>query len=72
MGATLFLVVNNIEQYCSARISLQSGVTMLNNIVDNIEQYPEKPHNIIGLSFFVSRTNVSFFVPSLNLGQIRD
>ena len=45
---------------------------MLNNIVDNIEQYPEKPHNIIGLSFFVSRTNVSFFVPSLNLGQIRD
>ena len=30
---TLFNVVNNIVQYC-----LQSGVTMLNNIVDNLEQ----------------------------------
>ena len=26
---TLFNVVNNIEEYCSARISLQSGVKML-------------------------------------------
>ena len=38
VGATLFLVVNNIEQYCWAWISPQSGVTMPSNIVDNIEQ----------------------------------
>ena len=33
---TLFNVVNNVVQHCWAWISLQSGVTMLNNIVDNI------------------------------------
>ena len=34
---TLFNVVNNIERFCWAW-SPQSGVTMLNNIADNIEQ----------------------------------
>ena len=36
--ATLLNVVNNIVQHCWAWISPQSGVTILNNIVDNIEQ----------------------------------
>ena len=35
---TLLTAVNNIEQYCWAWINPQSGVTMLNNIVDSYEQ----------------------------------
>ena len=35
---TLFNVVNNIEQVVEPESNPQSGVTMLNNIVDNIEQ----------------------------------
>ena len=42
---TLFNVVNNIVQHCWAWISPQSGVTMLNNIVDNTEQCGQ--HNIV-------------------------
>ena len=42
---TLFNVVNNIVQHCLASNSLRSGVTMLNNIVDNIEQCGQ--HNIV-------------------------
>ena len=42
---TLFNVVNNIEQVVEPESSLQSDVTMLNNIVDNIEQYGQ--HNIV-------------------------
>ena len=49
VGATLFLVVNNIEQYCWAWISPQSSVTMPNNIVDNIEQFC--PNNIVASCF---------------------
>ena len=35
---TLFNVVNNTEQIVEPESSLQSSVTMLNNIVDNIVQ----------------------------------
>ena len=35
----LFNVVNNTEQVVEPESSLQSGVTMLNNIVENIKQY---------------------------------
>ena len=41
----LLIVVNNIEQVVEPESSLQSGVTMLNNIVDNIEQCGQ--HNIV-------------------------
>ena len=41
---TLFNVVNNIEQVIEPESGPQSGVTILNNIVDNIEQYGQ--HNI--------------------------
>ena len=42
---TLFNVVNNTEQVFEPESSPQSAVTMLNNIVDNIEQYGQ--HNIV-------------------------
>ena len=42
---TLFNVVNNTEQVVEPRSSLQLGVTVQNNIVDNIEQYGQ--HNIV-------------------------
>ena len=51
---TLFNVVNNIVQHCWAWISLQSGVTMLNNIVDNIEQCGQQ--NIVHCCFHQART----------------
>ena len=46
---TLFDVVNNIVQHCQACISPQSGVTILNNIIDNIEQCGQ--HNIVRCCF---------------------
>ena len=49
MLPTLFNVVNNTEQVVEPESSLQSGVTMLNNIVDNIEQYGQ--HNIVQACF---------------------
>ena len=49
MLPTLFNVVNNTEQVVEPESSLQSGVTMLNNIVDNIEQYGQ--HNIVQSCF---------------------
>ena len=45
--ATLFLVVNNIEQYCGAEISPQSAVTMPKNIVDNMLPQQCCPNNIV-------------------------
>ena len=46
MLPTLFNIVNNAEQIVEAESSLQSiGITILNNIVDNIEQYGQ--HNIV-------------------------
>ena len=44
MLPTLFSVVNDTEQVVEPELAPQSGVTMLNNIVDNIEQYGQ--HNI--------------------------
>ena len=41
----LLIVVNNIEQVVEPESSPQSGVTMLNNIVDIIEQCGQ--HNIV-------------------------
>ena len=49
MEPTLFNVVNNTEQVVEPESSLQSGVTMLNNIVDNIEKYGQ--HNIVEAYF---------------------
>ena len=56
----------NIVQYCQkywascwARISLHSGVTMLNNIVDNLEQCGQQ--NIVQCCFYHARTACSFF-----------
>ena len=46
---TLFNVVNNTEQVVEPESSPQSDVTMLNNIVDNIEQYAQ--HNIVESCF---------------------
>ena len=45
MLLTLFNVVNNIEQNVESESARKSGVTMLNNIVDNIEQCGQ--HNIV-------------------------
>ena len=55
---TLFNVVNNIVQHCWAWISPQSGVTMLNNIVDNIEQCGQ--HNIVEGCFYQPWTGCAF------------
>ena len=55
---TLFNVVNNIVQHCWAWISLRSGVTMLNNIVDNIEQC--RQHNIVQGCFHQAWTGCAF------------
>ena len=49
MLPTLFNVVNNTEQLVEPESKLQTGVTMLNNIVDNIEQYGQ--HNIVQACF---------------------
>ena len=46
---TLLNVVNNIEQVVEPESSPQSGVTIMNNIVDNIEQCGQ--HNIIQSCF---------------------
>ena len=64
MLPTLFNVVNNIVQCCWALISLQSGVTMLNNIVDNIEQCGQQ--NIVHSCFHQARTGCSFFAVYLS------
>ena len=54
----LFIVVNNIVQHCWAWISPHSGVTMLNNIVDNYEQYGQ--HNIVASCFQQPWTSHNF------------
>ena len=64
---TLFKVVNNNVQYCWAWISLQSGVTMLNNIVDNLEQCGQQ--NIVHGCFHQARTGCSFFAVYLAPGS---
>ena len=52
----LFNVVNNIVQHCWAWISLRSGVIMLNNIVNNIEQCGQQ--NIVQCCFQQSWTSL--------------
>ena len=42
MLPTLFNVVNNTEQVDEPESSLQLGVTILNNIVDNTDQYGQQ------------------------------
>ena len=49
MLPTLLNVVNNTEQVVEPESSLQSGATMLNNIVDNIKQYEQQ--NIVQSCF---------------------
>ena len=55
---TLFNVVNNIEQVVEPESNPQSGVTMLNNIVDNIEQCGQ--HNIVQSCFQQPSTTRDF------------
>ena len=56
---TLFNVVNNTEQVDEPESSPQSGVTTLNNIVDNLEQCGQQ--NIVQSCFHQPRTGCSFF-----------
>ena len=54
-------IVQGCQQYWTswwALISLQSGVTMLNNIVDNLEQCGQ--HNIVQSCFHQARTGCAF------------
>ena len=55
----LLIVVNNIEQVVEPESSPQSGVTMLNNIVDNIEQCGQ--HNIVQSCFQQPVTTPNFW-----------
>ena len=54
----LLIAVNNIEQVVDPESSPQSGVTMLNNIVDNMEQCGQ--HNIV-LSCFQQPVQLIIF-----------
>ena len=56
---TLFNVVNNTKQVVEPELCLQSGVTMLNNIVDKLEQCWQQ--NIVQYRFHQARTGCSFF-----------
>ena len=58
---TLFNVVNNTEVVVEPESSLQSGVTMLNNIVDSIEHYGR--HNIVQSCF---HSTTRYFLPCTN------
>ena len=56
---TLFNVVNNIVQHCYTWLRANPGSTMLNNIVDNIEQCGQ--HNIVQGCFHQPWTSCAFF-----------
>ena len=56
----LLIVVNNIEQVVEPESSPQSGVTMLNNIVDIIEQCGQ--HNIVQYCFQQPVTTYNFWL----------
>ena len=62
---SLFNVVNNIVQYCWAWTSLQSSVTMLKSIVDNLEQCGQQ--NIVHCCFRQARTGCSFLAVYVSL-----
>ena len=53
------IVVNNIVQHCYTWLRANSGSTMLNNIVDNIEQCGQ--HNIVQGCFHQPWTSCAFF-----------
>ena len=61
---TLFIVVNNIVQLCWAWISLRSGVTMLNNIVNKIEQRGQQ--NIVQCCFQQAWTGFAILAVNWN------
>ena len=56
---TLFNIVNNIVQQCHTWLRANSGSTMLNNTVDNIEQCGQ--HNIVQGCFHQPWTGCAFF-----------
>ena len=56
---TLFNVGSNTEQVVEPELACKSGVTMLNNIVDNLEQYGQQ--NIVQCYFHQAGTGCSFF-----------
>ena len=62
------MVVNNIEQVVEPESSPQSGVTMLNNIVNNIEQCGQ--HNIVQFCFQKPVTTHNFWPCSRDLIRI--
>ena len=64
---TLFNVVNNIVQHCYTWMRANSGLTMLNNIVDNIEQCEQ--HNIVHGCFHQPWTGCAFSSVNSALGQ---
>ena len=66
---TLLNVVNNIEQVVEPESSPQSGVTMLNNIVDNIEQCGQ--HNIVQSCFQQPVATHNFWPCSICFTQIQ-
>ena len=53
-----FYVVNNIVQHCNIWLRANSGSTMMNNIVDNIEQCGQ--HNIVQGCFYQPWTGCAF------------
>ena len=55
---TLFKVVNNIVQHCYVCLQASSGSTILNNIVDNIEQCGQQ--YIVQACFHLAKTGCSF------------
>ena len=57
--------VNNIEQVVEPGSSLQSGATMLNNIVDNLDQCGQQ--SIVQCCFHQARTGCSFFLLRLRV-----
>ena len=56
----LLIIVNNIEQVVEPESSPQSGVTLLNNIVDIIEQCGQ--HNIVQSCFQQPVTTYNFWL----------
>ena len=64
---TLFKVVNNTKQVVEPETNLQSGVTMLNNIADNLEQCGLQNivqccfHHVGTISWSPSRKPLAFY-----------
>ena len=65
---TLFKVVNNVVRHCYASLQASLGLTMLNNIVDNIEQCCRQ--NIVLVCYHQARTGCSFLAVCLLLTHL--